>query len=46
MLTTIKEDEKAKMKNNNNDENVFHFFLEYQQANEQPEEQELGIAHI
>jgi hypothetical protein len=37
--------EKAKVKNNNNN-NIFHFFLEYQQANEQPEEQELGIAHI
>jgi hypothetical protein len=36
MLTTIKEDEKAKMKNNNNDENVFHFFLEYQQAKNSP----------
>jgi hypothetical protein len=35
MLRTIKEEEKekAKMKNNNgNKENIFHFFLEYQQA--------------
>jgi hypothetical protein len=37
--------EKVKVKNNNNND-IFHFFLEYQQANEQPEEQELGIAHI
>ena len=36
--------EKAKMKNNNND--IFHFFLEYQQANEQREEQERGISYI
>jgi hypothetical protein len=34
MLTaTIKEgEERAKMKNNDNKENIFHFFLEYQQA--------------
>ncbi len=33
LTTTIKEEEKAKMKNNNdNKENIFHFFLEYQQA--------------
>ena len=37
--------EKAKVKNNNNYD-IFHFFLEYQQANEQQEEQKQGIAHI
>jgi hypothetical protein len=41
MITT----EKAKAKNNN-DNDIFHFFLEYQQANKQREEQERGIAHI
>jgi hypothetical protein len=35
----------AKVKNSNNDD-IFHFFLEYQQANEQRDEQERGIAHI
>jgi hypothetical protein len=43
MITT----EKAKVKNNNdNNDNIFHFFLEYQQANKQREEQKRGIAHI
>jgi hypothetical protein len=32
--------EKAKVKNNNNNNyDIFHFFLEYQQANEQRDEQ-------
>ena len=35
----------AKVKNSNNDD-IFHFFLEYYQANEQRDEQERGIAHI
>jgi hypothetical protein len=39
--------EKAKVKNNNNNCDIFHFFLEYQQANEQREEQKRGIVqHI
>ena len=38
--------EKAKVKNNNNNGDIFRFFLEYQQANEQREEQKQGIAHI
>jgi hypothetical protein len=37
--------EKAKMKNNTNND-IFRFFLEYQQANEQREEQERGISYI
>jgi hypothetical protein len=35
--------EEAKVKNNNNHD-IFQFFLEYQRANEQREEQERGIA--
>ena len=42
MITT----EKAKVKNNNTNNDIFHFFLEYQQANEQRKEQERGIASI
>jgi hypothetical protein len=37
--------EEAKVKNDNNDD-IFQFFLEYQRANEQQEEQERGIAYI
>ena len=36
--------EKAKIKNNNND--IFNFFLEYQQAYKQPEEQKREITYI
>jgi hypothetical protein len=38
--------EEAKVKNNSFNDDIFHFFLEYQQANQQQEEQERGIAHI
>jgi hypothetical protein len=39
--------EKAKVKGNNNNRDIFHFFLEYQQANEQwMEEEQEGIVHI
>ena len=41
MITT----EKAKVKDNNNHD-IFHFFLEYRQANEQQEEQERELAHL
>jgi hypothetical protein len=42
MITT----EKTKVKNNNISNDIFLFFLEYQQANQQREERERGIAHI
>lgn len=41
MITT----EKARVKNNNNGD-IFRFFLEYQQSNEQREEQKREIVHI
>ncbi len=37
--------EEAKVKNNNNYD-IFQFFLEYQRANEQREDREQGIAWI
>jgi hypothetical protein len=38
--------EKVKIKNINNNDDIFYFFLEYQQANWHREEQEREIAYI
>ena len=44
MITLVK----AKVKNNSNSSNadIFYFFLKYQQAKEQREEQGRRIAHV